>query len=106
MNAEAPKKAPTRDEMVRFFDATGADQACPSCGNENWSLSHAPDGYIAQLSAPGLDIITHVPPEGLSRYIFPVVFVVCSRCFFIRMHSALAIRYWCDNNPPPEGRDA
>ena len=69
------------DAVRKWLTERGATRPCPSCGNEQWSVGDR----LALLStwAPNGPFVIGAG--------YPVVVLVCSRCTFMRTHSAISI---------------
>jgi hypothetical protein len=60
---------------------------CPACDAEDWQIG-GPVGTPSYEELPGRD------PAGAvgTRGVFPLVFLMCGNCFYVRHFSLLAIR--------------
>ncbi len=63
----------------RWLEEKGAMLPCPACGNQDWSVGE--HLAIAPAYAPGV-----LKPGG-----YPLVLLLCTRCTFMRWHSAMMV---------------
>jgi hypothetical protein len=75
---ELPDVSP--DDLGEFFKSVGAATNCPVCGSDKWKV-------------PGnAEVLAHAIPWATAAgdmYMngVPVFTMVCSRCYFVRMHA-------------------
>lgn len=72
---------PDKDKIAKWLDEHMATQSCPACAFNEWVIEDSLG--LVSLFGPGG---TFVIGAG-----YPVVVVVCARCAYFRLHSAMAI---------------
>jgi hypothetical protein len=79
------------DHVLAFFDARGANPACPTCGRNDWEITRPDvDGatyFSLRPGGHGMPASSHVPS----------ILLVCRNCAHVRIHAALPIVEWAVN---------
>lgn len=94
MSAHIETRHMTSDDVLRFYSAHDISQTCNYCGNSDWAVEFPRDGSLWTLPSAA------VGPDGyaLSKAA-PVVMLICTRCFGLRLHSHKLMQQWLDDNP-------
>ena len=79
------------DDIIEFMTAAKVDKSCPACGATKWSIIHH-GGMEGEVGYPLVPVGNR--EDGLSGYTLPVIFCICKRCAFMRMHSRTKIARW------------
>lgn len=83
------------DDFIRFLDQkAGADDLCPVCENDSWTIvSPEDDGPTFRL---GTVIRNTAKPFYLSTFAY-----YCSACGYVRHHLSRVVYDWVAENPVP-----
>ena len=82
MNDKSELDASDQQKILAFFEANNVSTVCPGCGNRQWVLFE----HIVLLPVWQGHAQVVNPSFG-----YPAVVACCTRCKFLRSHSALAI---------------
>jgi len=80
-----------RNHIAEFLTQKNARHACPACGTNNWLVGeHVIRG---ELFTAGTTL--------LGGPAYPLAFVVCQNCFFVRPHLAIPLGVVAPDPEPP-----
>lgn len=83
------------DDVDRFFKNRKISTVCTSCNQSNWSIANGPDEHtLWSLASVRDDGSTFMPAPSV-----PLLVLVCSNCFAVRMHAHIAVARWLEENP-------
>ena len=81
----------TPEEIDAFHESVGAADQCPFCKNTEWHLPENEAGVLLLTDFSD-------PPKINRTEGVPVVYLMCTKCGFVRLQAIGAIRRWTDAN--------
>lgn len=84
----------SNEKLVEYFEYNNLTVTCPVCQNVGWEVSAA--HKMGTLEKENDTVVSHIPFARLNEETnqtssfmggYPVVFLVCKSCGYMRMHS-------------------
>lgn len=84
---EATRKL-TLADVAEFLTAHGAKIECPVCGWNEWTMVEPVTAGVSMIPLQREEKYQLPPPS------VPAVAIICNKCAFIRLHAAMPIAKW------------